>query len=60
MPDLRTALETALSKAQPTPTIPAEWDDETTNARELKIRMGNARSTISLLAPPRSGLNRRL
>lgn len=33
MPDLRTALETALSKAQPTPTIPAEWDDEQENTK---------------------------
>ena len=37
MPDLRTALETALSKAQPTPTIPAEWDDETTNATITEV-----------------------
>jgi hypothetical protein len=28
MPDIKTALEQALAKAQPTPQLPADWDDE--------------------------------
>lgn len=45
MPDLRTALETALSKAQTTPTIPAEWDDETTEATPATIKEVNTMQT---------------
>ena len=48
MPDLRTALEIALSKAQAapaTPTIPAEWDDETTNATITEVSTMQTQST---------------
>lgn len=45
MPDLRTALETALSKAQTIPTIPAEWDDETTEATPATIKEVNTMQT---------------
>lgn len=48
MPDLRTALEIALSKAQAapaTPAIPAEWDDETTNATITEVSTTKTQST---------------
>lgn len=48
MPDLRTALEIALSKAQAapaTPAIPAEWDDETTNATITEVSTMKTQST---------------
>ena len=45
MPDLRTALETALSKAQTTPAIPAEWDDETTNTSITEVNTMQTQST---------------
>ena len=45
MPDLRTALETALSKAQTIPAIPAEWDDETTNTSITEVNTMQTQST---------------